>query len=264
MIPANYHNHTILCNHATGSIDEYIEKAISQDTVEFGFSDHAPIPEKIREDLTMAESDVEFYISQVLEKKENYKNQIEIKLGFEVDYPLFESFNQKYFSDSRIDYMIGSLHFLDSWPFDHPKYIDEFKKRNIDDIYTKYYKQIENLINSKLFDIIGHFDLIKKFGFLSKQDFKPKIEYLAKLMGKHGLTAEINTAGFLKPIKEQYPSWDIVNIFFNNNVPVTIGSDSHSPDQVGYKLNETVEKLKKIGYTKISGFTQRKRHNINI
>lgn len=37
------HNHTILCNHATGSVDEYVQKAIELEIDVYGFSEHAPM-----------------------------------------------------------------------------------------------------------------------------------------------------------------------------------------------------------------------------
>jgi len=37
------HNHTPLCNHAQGSMDEYIQAAIAKKIRYFGFSDHAPM-----------------------------------------------------------------------------------------------------------------------------------------------------------------------------------------------------------------------------
>ena len=38
------HNHTTRCNHAEGSVDEYVKKAILEEIDIFGFSDHAPMP----------------------------------------------------------------------------------------------------------------------------------------------------------------------------------------------------------------------------
>jgi histidinol-phosphatase (PHP family) len=37
------HNHTPLCNHAEGEMDEYVQKAIEAKSLFFGFSDHAPM-----------------------------------------------------------------------------------------------------------------------------------------------------------------------------------------------------------------------------
>ena len=48
------HNHTTLCNHATGSMEEYVQKAIELGIDEFGFSEHAPMDfdQKYRLDIS--------------------------------------------------------------------------------------------------------------------------------------------------------------------------------------------------------------------
>lgn len=260
----NYHTHTYLCGHASGSIDEYIEKAIQLDIKELGFADHAPIPLPQRKGITMEPGQVELYISEILTRKEKYHERIDIRLGFEVDYPLFHTFDERYFTDDRIDYLIGSCHFLGDWAFDHPKYMDEFDRRNIDDIYREYYGHIKNMITTGLFNFIGHFDLVKKFGHRPLGNFTKIIEEIADLCSKHDVAYEVNTAGLLKPVNEIYPSEQIISILFNKNVPVTLGADAHEPDLVGYYIPEAVEILKQIGYRKISGFKNRKRYDIML
>jgi len=260
----DYHNHTYLCGHATGSIDEYIESALKKGIKEICFTDHAPLPQHLRENESMKEEESEFYINEIEKRKILFKDRIEIKTGFEVEFPLLPSFNQAYFTDPRIDCMIGSCHFLDSWPFDHPDYTDEFEKRDIDQVYTSYFKIIETLAESRLFDIIGHFDLIKKFGHRPKKKFNSVVEKIAKKISESDTAVEINTSGLLKPVKETYPSDEIIKIMFEHNVPVTIGSDSHAPDKVGYMIDAAIVKLKKVGYRKISGFKSRKRYDILI
>ena len=84
----NYHNHTALCGHARGNLNEYILAAIEKGVTEFGFSDHAPVPEHLREGISMAPYEAEIYIGEVLEKKSEFADRIDIKLGFEVDFPL--------------------------------------------------------------------------------------------------------------------------------------------------------------------------------
>jgi histidinol-phosphatase (PHP family) len=78
------HNHTILCNHATGTVDEYIQRAIELGIDEYGFSDHAPMnfDPKYRMDI----SQKNLYENWVIDAREKYKNQIKILLGYEVDY----------------------------------------------------------------------------------------------------------------------------------------------------------------------------------
>ena len=37
------HNHTTLCNHATGTVEEYVKRAIELGINEYGFACHAPM-----------------------------------------------------------------------------------------------------------------------------------------------------------------------------------------------------------------------------
>ena len=70
------HNHTPLCNHATGDMQEYINKAIKKGIKVFGFSDHAPM--NFDEKYRMKFEEMQQYENEVLKLKEKYKN---LKIG---------------------------------------------------------------------------------------------------------------------------------------------------------------------------------------
>ncbi|HNX23224.1 MAG TPA: histidinol-phosphatase HisJ family protein [Spirochaetota bacterium] len=260
----NYHNHTILCGHATGEMDEYIKRAVEYGLKEFGFSDHAPVPLHLRDGISMSPEDVPGYVNSIIVKKEKYKNIIDIKLGFEIDFPFFDTLQSSYLTDPGIDFIIGSTHYMGDWGVDNPAEISRYDERDIDDIYKDYYRLIEGLVDARFCDIVGHFDLIKKFGHRSKRSMNPVIRRIAAKMSANGIAAEINTSGLRKPVHEIYPSDEIIDILFRENVPVTLGSDSHSPDDVCSGYPYAIEKLKSAGYRKISGFTQRKRHELQL
>lgn len=260
----NYHNHTVFCGHASGSTDEYIMKAIENGISEFGFSDHAPVPENIRAGISMSPCEVEKYFTLITDMQEKYKGRIEIKTGLEIDFPFFDSLNRKYLTDNRVDYIIGSVHYMNGWGFDNPAEVSRYNERDIDDIYNDYYVLVEGLVDARFCDIVGHFDLIKKFGHRAHGDMEEIISRIAKKMSAYGICAEINTSGLRKPVKEIYPSDNIIDIFFRENVPLTIGSDSHSPDDVCSGYEPAVEKIRGAGYRKLSGFTRRIRHEVFI
>jgi histidinol-phosphatase (PHP family) len=260
----NYHNHTTLCGHAIGEMDEYIIRAIEYGVTEFGFSDHAPVPLHLRDGISMSPEEVPAYITSILAKKEEHKNRIDIKLGFEMDFPFFDSFDNKYLTDTRIDYILGSTHYMGDWGVDNPSEISRYAERDIDEIYKDYYELVEGLVDARFCDIVGHFDLVKKFGHRSKSDMTPFIRRIAKKMSRYGIAAEINTSGLRKPVEEIYPSDEIIKILFQENVPVTMGSDSHTPDDVCSGYTPAIEKLKSAGYRKVSGFTKRKRHELPL
>jgi len=260
----DYHNHTSLCGHASGEIHEYVEAAIKQGMLDIGFSDHAAMPEALRHGISMAPDETEEYIKSILNAGEIYRDKINVRLGFEVDFPLFDTFDRGIFSDERIDFIMGSCHFLGDWAFDHPGFIQGFEERDIDAIYLDYYSVIEKMAESGLFDIIGHFDLVKKFGHRPRSSMEDPVKRIAAKLAQTGTAVEINTAGLRKPVGEIYPSAQIVEILFQKNVPVTLGSDSHSPDEVGAGYAQAYEMLKRAGYRKISGFIKRKRYEVNL
>jgi histidinol-phosphatase (PHP family) len=264
MALADYHIHTYLCEHATGQPDDYIGNALKRGLAEIGFADHAPLPEGLREGITMRAEDMESYLTLIGQMQEVYRDDIAVRLGLEVDFPLHPSFDLRYCGDHRIDFLIGSCHFLDGWAFDHPREAAEFEKRDIDDVYSGYYALLTKLIRSRLFDIIGHFDLVKKFGHREKRDFSADIREAARLCAGAGIAVEINTAGLRKPVREMYPSERIVSILFEENVPVTLGSDAHAPEETAFGCDAAVAMLTKAGYRKICGFSKRKRYDITL
>lgn len=260
----DYHIHTELCGHATGTVQEYIESAVSKGIREIGFSDHAPMPEEIREGVSMSPSDLESYLGGIGSARERNEGRIAVRTGLEVDYPLMESFDRRYCTDPRIDYLIGSCHFIDGWPFDHPDYIDGYAHRDIDEIYGKYFKILRSLAGSGLFNIVGHFDIVKKFGYRSGREFRGIIDDIAQVLAANDVAVEVNTAGMAHPAGEMYPSDDIIGVLFDRNVAVTLGSDAHAPERVGYQFPRALESITRAGYRKISGFKKRARYDIPL
>jgi len=74
------HNHTILCNHATGSVNEYVEAAIACGTEYFGISDHAPMDYDPQYRMSFGQMDL--YERWVNEAKERYRDKITVLLGY--------------------------------------------------------------------------------------------------------------------------------------------------------------------------------------
>ncbi|WP_457561570.1 histidinol-phosphatase [Caminibacter pacificus] len=255
------HNHTPLCNHAEGTPDEYIQEAIKKGIKIYGFADHAPM--NFDPQYRMEFSDMQTYEKEIKNLKEKYKNDIKILLGYEVD------FTPKKYLDKRVlnadvDYLIGSVHFLDNWGFDNPEFIKEWDKRDVDDVYKEYFKYIKELAESKLFNIVGHLDLVKVFGHKPKKNIKDLAKEAIKAIKKSNMAVEINTAGLRKPVKEAYPSDELLEMILEENIDLTTSSDAHSPSQVGFMLKETTQKLKKMGVEKLVYFEKKEKREFKI
>ena len=251
------HNHTTLCNHAEGTSEEYIKRAIELGIDVYGFSDHAPMnfDPKYRMKLSQKKG----YEKDILELKEKYKSEIEILLAYEVDY--LDGYILDEVINSKVDYLIGSVHFIknknDMWGFDNPEFIGVYKSKDIDSIWKEYFDAIESMAKTNLFDIAGHLDLIKVFKFLPKQDVRILAKDALLAIKKSNMTLEINPAGLRKPIGETYPSKQLLELAYEMGINITFGSDAHAVDQVGFKYEEAITLAKDIGYSKCITFNNR-------
>ena len=256
------HNHTILCNHAEGSVEEYVQRAIELGIDEYGFSDHAPMnyDPKYRMDISQKQQ----YEKWVLDAKEKYKDKIKILLAYEVDY--LDGYILDEVVNAKVDYLIGSVHFLknknDMWGFDNPEFIGVYKSKDIDTIWAEYFEAISAMAKTQLFDIVGHLDLIKVFKFLPKKDIRIIARDTLKQIKDSNMVLEINPAGLRKPIGETYPSRQLLELAYEMNIDITFGSDAHSVEQVGFKYEEAISLAKEIGYKKCTTFENREKKSI--
>ncbi|MCK9455630.1 MAG: histidinol-phosphatase [Sulfurimonas sp.] len=254
------HNHTKLCNHAEGEVSEYIQKAIECNIKYFGFSEHAPM--NFDEKYRMSFEQMQEYETTILEAKERYKESIEILLGYEVDY--LKGYMDERVLKADVDFLIGSVHFIDEWGFDNPEFIGNYKEQDIDEIWQKYFDAIEEMASSRLFDIVGHLDLIKIFKFLPKKDINEIAKNALLAIKEADMSIEINVAGFRKPIGEAYPSMSLLREIKKLDIPITFASDAHKPEQVGLFSDKALKMAKDAGYEECVFYKNRKKEFIKI
>jgi len=254
------HNHTPLCNHAEGDPEAYIQTAIQKGTQVFGFSDHAPMD--FDPDYRMQFQEMREYEQAIKSLQKKYKEKILILLGYEVDY--LPGHIDKRVLEADVDYLIGSVHFLKGWGFDNPEFLSKWQEQDIDKVWQNYFDTVEAMAQSRLFDIVGHLDLIKVFKFMPTKDIVSMAYNALCAIKESGMVLEINVAGYRKPVKESYPSKELLKEAYKLQIPVTLASDAHKPEQVGLYENEVMQLLKEIGYKELSYFQKRKEKRIKL
>jgi histidinol-phosphatase (PHP family) len=164
--------------------------------------------------------------------------------------------------NAKVDYLIGSVHFIDKWSFDNPEFISGWKTKDIDEIWKAYFEATEAMVKMGKFDIVGHLDLIKVFKYMPKQDVRILAKNVLKSIKKSGMVMELNAAGLRKPVKEIYPSQALLEEAYALDISITFSSDAHAVDQVGFGYEKTVQLAKEIGYTKAVTFKDREKELI--
>lgn len=258
-IISDYHIHTKLCGHATGELSEYAEQAIEVGLKEIGISDHAPLVSHEAPDITMSFDMLPVYHKMVEDLKAQYSDKLTIKFGIEADFVEgFEEKTRSILDGYPYDYVIGSIHYVDKWGFDNPYEQDKWKEKKISDVYRSYHSSLRKGALSGMFDIMGHVDLVKKYGHRPDEDLTTVIEETARVFKESNVVIEINTSGLRKPAREIYPSLSDLKIYCSAGVPITFGSDSHAPNQVGCDYDKALDLAKSAGYKEYVLFKGRK------
>lgn len=255
----DYHLHTKRCGHAVGEPEEYVAAAFRLGLSEVGFSDHFPLLHFRDPSLSMGLEELPEYVKAVSRIAENVSG-MEVRLGIEVDFlPGYEERTAEILSAHPFDYVMGAVHFLDGWGFDDPRYVEGYRNRDLYELWARYFQVLGDAAESGLFDVLAHPDLIKKFGFRPARDARELYESCLDRVASSGLALEVSTAGLRKPVGEIYPGEGFLRLCRERGIPVTLGSDAHSPGEVGRDFREAVELLRRVGYREIAVFHRRKR-----
>ncbi|NYE58798.1 histidinol-phosphatase [Carboxydothermus ferrireducens] len=258
------HVHTVYSGHGEGEFEDYIQKAREKGVTELGFSEHFPMAlyGKDFPGYSMEVNDWPKYLRKLFKLKETYPF---LKIGLEVDYfPESEGKIKKALKDLPVDYLIGSVHFIDNWPFDDPAEIESYRGKDLKELTAKYFDLVKKVIRSGIFNVIGHLDLIKKFGLVSFALIEPHLPEIFLELKNSGMVLEINTAGLRYPAKEQYPSKIIIEEAVREKIPLTTGSDAHKPEHLAYKFPEIYQMLEEIGVKNLTTFANQKAREIPL
>jgi histidinol-phosphatase (PHP family) len=264
----DYHMHTRLTD-GTGEPVDYARVAVARGLNEIGCSDHAPLASpgfavgaNGGTDWHMKKSDLETYVGWVRDAQEKFP-QLSIKLGLEIDFmPGCEAWVRELAAMYPWDFLLGSVHFLGDWPVDLSA--KDWEGRDIEATWREYFEVWKQAARSHLFDSLSHPDLPKKFGYRPKTDFTVVFEDALRAVAQSRAAIEVSTAGLRKPCREIYPSAGFLQIARRLDIPVTLGSDAHLPEETGQDFDEAVALLRRCGYDKICRFTLRKRELVEL
>ncbi|MFC3883246.1 histidinol-phosphatase HisJ [Bacillus songklensis] len=250
------HIHTPFCPH--GSKDllyQYVERAIELGFEKISFTEHAPLPQGFidptpMQDSAMRMEEMERYLLEIGRVKEEFKNDLSIQIGLEVDYiEGYEDETRQFLDEygSYLDDSILSVHFLrkDSayYCLDYSDdmfsiIIEQFG--SVEKVYEAYFKTVRNSIEKDLGEYkpqrIGHITLVHKFKqrFPCPIDFKETIIDLLEKVRHHNLQLDYNAAGLFKPLcQEAYPPQWVVQEAKNKKIPLVYGSDAHCAKDLG-------------------------------
>jgi histidinol-phosphatase (PHP family) len=190
-----------------------------------------------------------------------------ISLGVEADYfPGGEEELKTLLGRYELDYVIGSVHFIDGWGFDNPQTQYKFEGQDLTAMYRNLFNHLLGAIRSGIFDIIAHPDNLKVFNYRPDENvLLPLYEEVAAAMKAADVATEINTGlAYRYPVKEMCPSPAFLNVIRKHGVPITLSSDSHYPDDIGTMLEQAADLAVRTGYEEVVYFERRERKILKL
>lgn len=256
---SNIHTHTTFGD-GLNTAEEMVLAALEKGFVSLGFSEHAPAP--YDPDCAIPPENVAAYFSEIARLKEACADRLEIYQGMESD-ALCP------FDKARLDYSIGSVHYLpdpetgeyycvDYLPEIFGKAVERIGGGDVREVLRRYYGLVEEMLETYRPDILGHMDLpvkLNKNGRFFDEDsrwYKKLVESAAEKAAASGCIVEVNTGGIARGYRsEPYPSVYILSILRDLKVPVTITSDAHESACLDYHFDETIALLRDLGFRSI-------------
>ncbi|MFT5129375.1 MAG: HisJ family histidinol phosphate phosphatase [Rhodothermales bacterium] len=255
------HMHTPLCKHAIGEPEEYAQVGFERGLAGITFTCHCPMPPKFAPEVRMADKEFKTYLRIVDRARNAWDGRIEVRLGLESDYfPGYEPWLEKLHARADFHYILGSV---------HPQFLDWRKTFYDGDAIASqriYFEQLADAAETGLFDCLAHPDLIK-YLFPNAWDYELVMDSICDSLdriAKTGVAMELNTSGLYKSIREMSPSENILEEIASRDIPVVLGSDSHTPARVSDRFLSALGQLTRLGFDHVWYFHERQAQALKI
>ncbi len=247
------HSHSSLSGHGEGSIADAVNRAKELGLSVYAQTEHLVLPRHLdfHYNVSMAPHVMKDYIAELKRQREllhESGSKMILVIGTEADW-LNNREEELIDLCKDFEYVIGSVHMLDEWPFDSKNDREKYLELGADYVWKRYFEVWLDMANSKApINTFGHPDLPKKFGDFPSFDTREYYAEMASAAARTGRMVEVNTAGLRYPVEELYPGYDLLKAFCDAGVPCTVGCDAHRPQDIGKNVKDAYEAMYKAGY----------------
>ncbi|MBU5437466.1 histidinol-phosphatase HisJ family protein [Tissierella sp. MSJ-40] len=263
----DFHVHSDYSIDSKSSMEKMVLSAIDKNMKSICFTDHVDFESTTQKlDIVFRTDD---YFRKAKQVKYKYMKDIEILCGVEIGMqPHLGERYEKFIKENPFDYVLMSIHSVNGEDI----FCDNFTKglEPIEALKMYYDHMYHCIKNYKDYDILGHIDYIDRYfeNYLSipkYDDYYYVIESILKLIIENGKGIEVNTAGMKYGLGYFHPKMQILKLYKElGGEIITIGSDAHSPEFVGYEYKAAEKLLRELGFKYLHIFKERKKFPINI
>ena len=252
---SDIHTHTAFSDGAE-TAEQMVCAAIQRGLCTVGISDHSYTAHDLR--YCIPQEQQEAYLAELMRLKEKYADQIEVAIGLEYDG------TTELFDRGRYDYVIGDCHYIRT--FDGYHSVDHADAEQCHAIET--YFDGDTLAYAKAYfetylactqlhrpDVLGHFDLAAKFGHIDETDARYRAAATETLLACLAVTpiVELNTGAISRNLRTvPYPQDFLLREILRHGGRITLSSDAHRGEHIGFGFDDALELLRSVGFSEIA------------
>lgn len=257
---SDFHLHTCFSGDSDTPVRDQIHQALCLGMKEICFTDHYDYDVISDVDFTF---DIPAYFSYMRRMKEEFSGKIDIRIGIELGLQLHAKKEiAGLVQDQPFDFIIGSNHFIDGMDVYYPAY---FEGHDEDERYRHYFEQ--SFLRLKAMDcyhVAGHLDYVVRYGpnrnlAYSLERYQDSIDPILKLLIEKGKGLECNTGGYHYGLGHPNPCESVLKRYRQLGGEIlTLGSDAHTPDRMGYEFERARQVLLDCGFRYYTVFREQK------
>ena len=264
-IPQDYHLHTHFSPDSKQTISGICELAIERGIGEVAITDHSDfINYAPGEDYY----DPDGFFAELEAARERFAGQLTIRAGVEIGEPhRFPERTDALLDAYPYDFVIGSLHWVGDDMILTSSY---FEERSVDEAYRIYYEEMLEMVKIGRFDIVGHIDVGKRYGydahgFYDVAPFEEELRAIFRVLVERGKGIEINQGSLRRKVQEAAPNQLGLQWYRDEGGEIlTLGSDGHQPEAVGYCLTTAMEMARNAGFGHVMGYSERNPYPLEL
>lgn len=266
MIFPDYHLHSLFSSDSEADIHKIITKAKEKGMSSICITDHYDMdfpvnPDEPDMDFNL---DIDNYYSYMSRIKDEYAGAFELRIGVElgVTSENTDKLNTFCKNHPELDFIIASTHLVDGMD---PYYPEFFKDKSDREGYYRYFETIlEGIRGFNNYNVYGHMDYIVRYGKKQSESFDIRDYYdilkeILRIIVSNGKGIEINTGSLYKGMTYPHPHIDILRMYKEaGGEIITVGSDAHKPEYVGYGFEVARDILLSLGFKYYCTFQKQK------
>jgi histidinol-phosphatase (PHP family) len=248
----DYHVHSLYSD--GGRFEPMLSAAVDAGLSAVGFADHCNLSEKPRwrGDRARYHRNFDLTYERRREAIQDLREEFDITVydAVEMDYePEIETKIESFLGEANFDYALGSVHYVgDTAVFPYDSFTDTTEAQRREFVDT-YYDHVVSLIESELFEIAAHVDIVEAHPQLSGLTTCAHAEAVADALEASRTVPELNAGRFDNSDRpaDFHPEGRVFEMLLDREIDFVVGTDAHQPEDFPERVAGLRERTERYG-----------------